>query len=111
MTIKPIVRADAFDYMATLESNSIQLIATDIPYGVTDCTWDIKPDIGKMFAEFRRLLSDTGTIIMTASEPLATELRSAALDLYKYDIYWINYASPTMFIHAKNTPLRVVECL
>lgn len=49
-----------------------------------------------------------GAIVLFASEPFATKLRSEAIDWYKYDWIWAKKTT-TGFVHAKNMPLKDYE--
>ena len=54
--------------MATFRSGSIPLVLTDLPYGGggTKFSWDTDLDLEKLFSEYRRILTPTGSIVMTA---------------------------------------------
>ena len=36
-----LIHGDCIEEMKKLESNSIDLICTDLPYGTTKCKWDV----------------------------------------------------------------------
>ena len=57
---------DCLKSMAKLPDESVHLIAIDLPYGVSAEAWDKIVPMAKMFAEFRRILTPTGNIVMTA---------------------------------------------
>lgn len=110
--VNRIHHAEFFELCGAMPDASVDMVLCDLPYAVLDATWDTIIPIDRMWAEFRRITKPRGAIVLTATEPFATDLRNGARDIYKYDWVYINKARPTMFIHAKNRPLNVYElCL
>lgn len=83
-----LFNADCLKAMTKLPDESVDLIAVDLPYGVSVEAWDKIVPMDKMFAEFRRILSPTGNIVMTAQGRFSAALIAAALDLYCYSMVW-----------------------
>lgn len=105
-----IYNMDCLEGMKLIPDGSVNLVCTDLPYGTTANKWDSLISIDKLFEEWRRVLTDTGTILLFGSEPFSTTLRMAALDLYKYDWIW-HKPYTTGFQHAKNMPLKDYEII
>jgi site-specific DNA-methyltransferase (adenine-specific) len=93
-----------------IEDQSIDLILTDPPYGVTACSWDKRPDIDLMWREFNRIIKPNGAIIITATQPFATEVINANRKFFRYDLVWVKNA-PVGFLNANRMPLRQHELL
>ena len=79
---------DCLKSMAKLPDESVHLIAVDLPYGVSAEAWDKIVPMAKMFAEFRRILTQTGNIVMTAQGRFSAALIAAAEDMYCYSMVW-----------------------
>lgn len=79
---------DCLKSMAKLPDESVHLIAVDLPYGVSAEAWDKIVPMAKMFAEFRRILTPTGNIVMTAQGRFSAALIAAAEDMYCYSMIW-----------------------
>jgi len=111
-----IHHCDIFELCAAQGDGSVDMILCDLPYGTTDLkngktgvtSWDNIIPILPMFEAFRRILSRIGTIVLTATEPFASQLRMSALDLYKYDWIW-EKTRGTSIMHAKNRPNNIFE--
>lgn len=84
-----IYKIDCFDGMRQLNDQSIDLILTDPPYGVTACPWDIAPDLDAMWGEFNRLIKPCGAMIIFATQPFATNLINANRKYFRYDLIWV----------------------
>ena len=107
--------------------NSIDMILLDLPYSykgkarVTANKWDLPIDIEKLFVLSSKLLTKTGTLVMTATNPFSAYLIMESIHLkdkedYK-DIDFVNYKyewiwekdNGSNFVHVKHQPFRVHE--
>ena len=86
------------DLMASIPDGSVDLVACDLPYGVTACDWDKLVPMNALWAEYRRILKPTGNIILTAAGMFSAKLMMAAPDLYKYTNIW-EKTRATNFFH------------
>ena len=105
VTLDCIELTDCFEGLKNVPDGSVDLIASDPPYGTTDNDWDTLPDFEKLFAEFRRVLKPTGTVVFTCVFPFAAKLIVDNADIFKYDMVWEKNRK-TDFANAKNKPLR-----
>jgi site-specific DNA-methyltransferase (adenine-specific) len=99
---------DCIETMKRIPDKSIDLMLTDIPYGVTSCEWDIKPNLAIMWLEWERILKPNGAWIFTTTQPLTSELVISRLGFFKYELIWDKkmVSSPAL---AKIQPLRSHE--
>lgn len=65
---------DCLDIMPQLESNSVDMILCDLPYGTTACKWDTVIAFEPLWKEYERLIKPTGAIVLTASQPFTSAL-------------------------------------
>jgi site-specific DNA-methyltransferase (adenine-specific) len=93
-----------------IEDQSVDLILTDPPYGVTACPWDKRPDLNLMWREFNRIIKPNGAIVLTATQPFATDVINANRKHFRYDLVWVKNA-PVGFLNAKRMPLRQHELI
>jgi site-specific DNA-methyltransferase (adenine-specific) len=99
---------DCIETMKRIPDGSIDLMLTDIPYGVTNCDWDIKPNLAIMWHEWERILKPNGVWIFTATQPLTSELVLSRLGFFKYEMIWDKKTTSTPAL-AKIQPLRSHE--
>jgi site-specific DNA-methyltransferase (adenine-specific) len=83
-----LYHGDCLDIMPQLESNSIDMILCDLPYGTTACKWDSVIDLTKLWDEYKRLIKDNGVICLFGQEPFSSVLRTSNLEMYRYDWIW-----------------------
>lgn len=94
--------------LPTIESNTVELILSDLPYGITKNGWDSVLPLDELFAEFGRVISERGAIVLFASMPFTASLVVAGGSLFKYSLVWSKNKS-TGFFNAKKQPLRAHE--
>jgi len=110
MEVNIIHNCDNLELMPQLVDNSIDVILTDPPYGLTQNIWDKKISFEVIWKEFKRLLKPNGIIIIFACEPFASYLRLSNQEWYKYDIVWYKKTC-SGFLNAKKQPLRCHELI
>lgn len=107
MSVK-LLQGDCLQLMKQIPDRSIDMVLCDPPYGTTGSKWDSVLSYQELWSQYRRIISDSGVIVLFGTEPFATKVRSEALDLYKYDWIW-RKSTVTGFAHARNMPLRDYE--
>ena len=105
MELNKIYLGDGIKGIQQIESESIDLVLSDPPYGTTDNDWDKLPDYSLLFREFRRILKPRGTIVMTVVMPFGAALIDENRNIFKYDMVWKKNRK-TDFLNANNKPLR-----
>ena len=111
LSANSLVNADCLEAMKYIADKSIDCIIADLPYGQIGTTankWDSVLDLNKLWAEYERIITDNGAIILTATQPFTTQLISSNLKLFKYEIIWVK-SRPNGHLEAKNKPMRKHE--
>ena len=108
MRINQVIQGDCLEVMKDIESNSIDMILCDLPYGTTACKWDTIIPFEPLWEQYKRIIKDNGAIVLTASQPFTSALVMSNPDMFKYSWYWIK-DKPSNFLMGKKQPLRYVE--
>lgn len=103
-----VIQGDCLEEMKKLPANSIDMILCDLPYGTTQNKWDSVIDLQKLWAEYERIIKDTGCIALTSQGLFTAKLILSNEKLFKYKVIWIK-SKPTNFLNAKIQPLRKHE--
>ena len=106
MTTLKFIEGDIHDVIKTLDTNSVDFIYTDPPFGTTKSSWDKSLDWKTLFPEMWRVLKPNGVICLYASMPFTYELLQYEKPKYHYS--WCKNI-PTGFLSAKYQPLRCME--
>jgi len=98
-----------------IESGSVDLILTDLPYGTVKgwhsrCEWDIVIDTNKIMKIANRILRKNGKMILTAQQPFTTQLISKAIPNlpHCYNMIWEkDHFANALF--SKKAPVNYIE--
>ena len=99
---------DCIHGMSLIEDRSIDLILSDLPYGLTKCAWDRQIPFHLLWPQFKRIIKDNGAIILTAKQPYTTDLINSCRELYRYNLIWLKNAG-TGYYNAKVMPMQIHE--
>lgn len=103
-----LILGDCLQEMPQLEAKGINLILTDLPYGVTQNTADKCLPLDKLWNEWKRLLVETGIVVLTAQFPFTAELYNSNSEWFKYDLVW-DKVLISGHLNANRAPLRSHE--
>lgn len=75
--------------MKGLPAGCVDMILTDLPYGVTANKWDCELPLDKLWEQYWRILKQTGIIALTASQPFTSKLVVSQIEYFKHEWIWI----------------------
>jgi site-specific DNA-methyltransferase (adenine-specific) len=99
---------DTLEKMKEIPDGSIDMVLCDLPYGTTACKWDTVIPFEPLWEAYRRVLSTTGTVVLTAAQPFTSVVVCSNLQDFKYAWIW-EKNRPTLPHHAKNRPMAKHE--
>ena len=105
-----LIHGDCLKKLKDIETQSIDLILTDPPYGTTQCKWDSIIPFEPMWNELKRIIKDNGCIALFGSEPFSSALRMSNIKNFKYDWIW-KKTNVMGFLNAKKRPLKEIEII
>ena len=105
-----IYKGDALEIMKKLYNDGVKVnaIIADIPFGTTQCKWDVVIPLDKMWEKIDKITSSNTPILIHGAEPFSSIVRMSNLSNYKYDWIW-EKTSATNHLNAKRQPLRAYE--
>jgi len=110
-----LYKGDCLIESDNIESGSVDLILTDLPYGtITDLwkntSWDIVIDTTKIYEIANRILRKNGKMVLFAQQPFTNELITKAIPNipHSYNMIWEkdNFANALL---AKKAPVNYYE--
>ena len=102
--LNKIYNEDCIETMKRIPDGSIDLMLTDIPYGVTVCEWDKFPNLQLMWIEWNRIVKNNGAFIFTCKQPITTDLINSNRENFKYEMIWFKDRA-SGFLNANIMPL------
>ncbi len=104
-----LIHGDCLEVMKDIESDSIDMVLTDPPYGTTACKWDSIIPLEPMWEQLKRVIKPNGAIALFGSEPFSSKLRMSNIKQFKYD--WVWEKTKGGFATAKIMPLKRHELI
>lgn len=105
LEINKIYNMDCFLGMKEIKDQSIDLILSDLPYGVTNNKRDKILPLDKLWEEYERIIKDNGCILLFAQGKFYNDLINSNRKLFRYDLIWDKVLT-TGFLNANRQPLR-----
>ena len=119
-----LLKGDCLIESDKIESGSVDLILTDLPYGtvkgmggdmekyknLSNADWDNVIDTNKIMQIANRILRKNGKMVLTANQPFTTELISKAIPNlpHCYNMYWDKMHFANCLI-ANKAPVSYIE--
>lgn len=94
--------------MKQIPSGSLDMIACDLPYGVTQNKLDIVIPFEPLWKEYKRIIKERGCIALFAQGVFFVELVQSNRKMFRYDLVWDKVLT-TGFLNAGRMPLRQHE--
>jgi len=86
--INKVHKGDCLEVMKDIPDKSVDLILCDLPYGQTNCKWDIEIDFIKLWVEYKRIIKDNGCILLFGKQPFTSKLVLSNLEMFRYELIW-----------------------
>ena len=83
-----LYQGDCLEEMSSIEDHSIDLILTDLPYGTTNCAWDVIIPFEPLWEQYKRVLKNTGCCLLFGNQPFTSMLIISNLSWYKQALVW-----------------------
>jgi|SRR6185437_5842460 len=99
---------DCLAEMSRIADESIDLIACDLPYGVTACKWDSVIPFEPLWAHYKRIIKPRGAIVLTASQPFTSALVMSNPKWFRHEWIWIKQKGSN-FANTSREPLKEHE--
>jgi len=105
---KEILLGDCLELMKDIPNGSIDMILCDLPYGTTDCKWDVILPFDKLWEQYERIIKVGCPIVLFGSQPFTTMLIYSNINLFKYALVWSKKMT-SGFANAKYQPMKAHE--
>ena len=99
---------DCLELMKELPECSVDMVLCDLPYGTTNCAWDIVIPLEPLWDQYRRIVKPNGAIVMFAQTPFDKLLGCSNLPMLKYEWIW-EKTQATGHFNAKKAPMKAHE--
>lgn len=83
-----LYNADCLVKLKDLSANSVDCVILDLPYGTTNCAWDTKIDLAKLWEQLLRVGKERTAYFLFCDFKLGVELVNSNPKMYKQDLVW-----------------------
>ena len=108
LELNKIHQGDCMELMQHIPDKSVDMIFCDLPYGVTRNKWDSILPFDKLWSHYKRVIKENGIIVLTATQPFATDLINSNREWFRYDLIFEKTLG-SGFLNAKRMPMRYHE--
>ena len=103
-----IMQGDCLELLKDIPDGSVDMVLCDLPFGVTQNSWDKKIDLSALWREWNRVSKESAAIVLNCQEPFTSELILSNRENFKYKWTW-SKKQCSGFLNAKKQPLRNCE--
>ena len=103
-----LMLGDCLERMKEIPDGSVNMILCDLPYGTTACKWDTVIPFEPLWEQYKRIIKDNGTIVLTSSQPFTSALVMSNPKMFKYEWIWEKHKGTNIFA-VKREPLKIHE--
>ncbi len=104
-----LMQGDCLQLMKDIPDGSVDMILCDLPYAVTDFSWDVIVPCEKLFPEYRRILKQNANIVLFCQQPFTTTLINGAYKTeFSHSLVW-KKNNKTRAKSSKTVPLSSYE--
>jgi len=108
MVINKLYNMDCLEGMKQIADKSVDMILCDLPYGTTQCKWDVVIPFAPLWKQYERIKKANAAILLFSVQPFTTDLINSNRKMFRYEIIW-EKTQPLGFLNAKKMPLRTHE--
>ena len=95
----------ALHLLQYIPDKSIDLIIADLPYENTKNAWDTIIDPVKLWLQYKRIRTDTGTAILFGQGMFTAKMMQSNVEMWKYNLIWDKILK-TGHLNANTRPMR-----
>lgn len=103
-----LLHGDCLELMSSIQDESVDMIFADLPYGTTNCDWDIRIPFDQLWQHWNRVAKENAAIILTGQQPFTTDIINSCRKYFRYEIIW-EKTQKLGFLDANRKPLRAHE--
>ena len=103
-----LLLGNCLEVMSQLPDGSIDMVLADLPYGTTQCAWDVLIPFEPLWREYLRIAKPGAAIVLCAAQPFTSMVVASNPKHYRYEWIW-EKGNATGFLNAKKQPLRAHE--
>lgn len=106
--IDKIYNEDCLEGMKRIPDGAVDFILTDLPFGITDCEFDVRIPFDPMWEQFKRVTKGNAAIALFSQMPFGSDLIQSNRKMFRYEWIWQKTVR-NGFLNAHKMPLKSHE--
>ena len=103
-----LLHGNCLDLLPALPDASVDLVLTDLPYGVTKNAWDCALPLDALWQQWLRIARPDASFVLFGQGMFTANLMFSQPDLWRYNRVWDKHL-PGDFLNSHRRPMRVHE--
>ena len=103
-----LLHGDCLTLMPSLPDHSVNLVLTDLPYGVTQNHWDSVIPLERLWEEWLRVAKPDCSFVLFGQGMFTAKLMFSMPELWKYNLVWDKHLAGD-FLNSHKRPMRIHE--
>ena len=99
---------DCLELMKDIQTESVDMILADLPYGKTKNKWDTVIPFENLWEHYLRVITNNGAIVLFGQGVFSAKLILSNEKLFRYSLIW-NKINQSGFLNSARMPLRTHE--
>ena len=99
---------DCLDLMSRIQDNSVDMILADLPYNLTQNSWDAIIPLDDLWLQYKRIVKANGAIVLFCKQPFTSYLVMSNIQWYRYNMVWRKNLK-TDNLNARKRPMGAYE--
>lgn len=83
-----VVNGNCLEVMKEIDDASIDMILCDLPYGVTQNSWDSVIPPAPLWEQYERIIKPNGAILLFGQDKFTATMMLSNPKLHRYNIIW-----------------------
>ena len=108
MEANKIYQGECLELMRIIESNSIDMILCDLPYGTTKNSWDHCIDPKLLWEAYDHIRKPNAAVVLFGQDKFTASMMLFRQDIHRYNWIW-EKGRPSGFLNGNKMPLRSHE--
>lgn len=108
LAINTVYNHDLLTLCSLLDEGSVNLIVADLPFGLTENSWDVVIPFAPMWKAFKRVAAPNAAIVLNSKQPFTSMLVTSNLKMFRQELIW-KKSLPTGHLNARVRHLEIHE--
>ena len=83
-----IINDDCFNVFPKIAKKSVDMVLVDLPYGQTDCKWDVEIDLNEMWKQLKLICKENCQYVFFTTTKFGYKIIQSNPNWFRYDLVW-----------------------